>query len=205
MALYFSIKKQKNCKFVWFCLAWIFAALIPAALSQPVPHANRALLALPGFIFLISLAFTYLKNKKLQLFFIALHLTFFGVYLNYYYQQFAKLSANDFKDGYLEAMQIAYEYEKGKNNKPEVNKIIFSSDYGQPYIYALFVRQTNPIWYRGGSLIKYEFKDEINTGDLMRENTLVVASKNDELLAERASHLVYGSDGQIKFKLYYVK
>lgn len=205
LAVYFAIRKQKVRKIFYFSLAWIIFSLIPAALSQPTPHANRALLVLPGFIFLISLAFIYLKNKKLQLFFIGLHLTFFSFYLNYYYQQFAKLSADDFKDGYLEAMQIAYEYEQGKNDKPEVDKIIFSSNYGQPYIYALFVRQTNPIWYQGGSLVKYEFKDKINTGDLMRTNALVVAGKDDELLAERANHLVYGSDGQVKFKLYYVK
>ncbi len=51
----------------------------------------------------------------------------------------------------------------------QVEKILFTSDYGQPYIYALFVRETNPIWYRGGSLIKYEFKDEINMDDLSRK------------------------------------
>ncbi|PJC54114.1 MAG: hypothetical protein CO028_04075, partial [Candidatus Levybacteria bacterium CG_4_9_14_0_2_um_filter_35_21] len=77
-----------------------------------------------------------------------------------------------------------------------------TSDYGQPYIYALFVRKTNPIWYRGGSLIKYEFTDKIDEGDLTRNNTLVVGSNTDELPIENAEHIINGSDGKMRFQIY---
>src|SRR3989304_5506148 len=83
---------------------------------------------------------------------------------------------------YLAAFGFAPPYERGEEGKREVDKIIFTGGYGQPYIYALFVRQTNPIWYQGGSLAKYEFKDEVTIGDLERENKLVVASNQDDLL-----------------------
>lgn len=179
--------------------------LIPAALATPVPHSNRALLALPAIILGLSLTLSYLRSKLIIGLFVIIQSLSFIAYLQYYYQDFAKLSANDFKDGYLEIMAITQEYEKGLNGKPKVDKIIFTNDYGQAYIYALFVRQTNPIWYQGGSLIKYEFKDDVNVGDLSRNNSLIIGSNSDDLPTEKADHLVYGSDNQVKFKAFYVK
>lgn len=204
LAVFYFHKKKLN-KFLFFGLIfWAIIGVLPASLAEPTPHANRALLALPAFLLLASLAFSQL-NQKAKIAFVCLHLAFFAVYWRYYYLNFAKNSADDYKDGYLASMQIAFDYEKGTNDRPEVEKIIFTNYYGQPYIYALFVRKTNPIWYQGGSLIKYEFKDKVDIGDLSRKNTLVVASNRDDLPIERANHLVYGSDGQVRFKLYYVK
>lgn len=203
-----------------FSLGWLLVlmGLLPAALGQEVPHSNRALLALPGFIMLavvgvdalIKLLKASQLNQKLlgthgepQILvksvlgtLVLLHLIFFIAYWGDYRTKFVQTSAADFKDGYLEAFSYVVPWED------QVGKILFTSDYGQPYIYALFVRQTNPIWYQGGSLIKYEFTDQIGVGDLTRDNTLVVAGAEDELDPERADHLVYGSDGQIRFKIY---
>jgi len=132
---------------------------------------------------------------------------FFVSYLYHYYTLFAAQSAADFQDGYLAAFRFALPYERGEEGKREVDKIIFTSDYGQPYIYALFVRQTNPIWYQGGSLAKYEFKDEVTIGDLERENTLVVASNQDDLLGAgtKADKVINGSDGSPRFRIYLPK
>ncbi|MDH5533366.1 MAG: glycosyltransferase family 39 protein [Candidatus Pacebacteria bacterium] len=220
--LVFFIKKirsgkiDKNYLFIFF---WIFIGIIPAALgAELVPHSNRALLALPGFLLLAIYGLndlsSWLKATKLNKqipgshgaknmvwvsvmgIMIFLQTLFFIKYINNYYSDFAKISANDFTDGYLEAFDYVKEFEKDKE------KIVFTSEYGQPYIYALFSRKTNPIWYQGGSLIKYEFK-EVNVGDLERQNAVIVAGKSSEFIeASRADKVIYGSDGEVRFKIF---
>lgn len=201
---------RKNNKRTGLALGLILIGLIPAIIGTEAPHSNRALLALPGFLLLAVIGFEKLlmlrpKEKIWTLFLFGLaHLVLFTGYTNNYYKNFSKVSANDFQDGYLEAFNYIIPYEKGIDGKPSVDKIVFSSDYGQPYIYALFSRKTNPIWYQGGSLIKYEFKEEVTIGDLERENTIVVASNEDDLLSknDKANKIIYGSDGEPRFRIY---
>jgi len=202
-----------------FCLIavfWILIGLIPAAMGRDVPHSNRALTALPGFLFLASWALfeliPFLEQTKLNqhlsgskheenllvksvlgLFFL-LYFFLSLQYLRSYYTVFAADSAKDFTDGYLQAAQFAAAEE------PNSDKILFTSKYGQPYIFLLFVRKTNPIWYRGGSLIKYEFTDQIKQGDLDRNKTTIVATP-DEIDPKFADEKVYGSDGAVRFVL----
>ena len=192
-------------------LLLIATGLLPAIIGTEVPHSNRSLLALPGFILLaitglqlISKISSEVIKRSLLGTLLLIHLVIFSNYLHDYYYNFSRESAASFQDGYLEAFEYVIPYEKGLNDKPIVDKIIFTSDYGQPYIYALFARKTNPIWYQGGSLIKFEFKDEVTIGDLERKNTIVVASNEDELLSknDQADHIVYGSDGSIRFRIY---
>ncbi len=192
---------------------WLLIGLLPAILGQEYPQANRALLALPGFLWLAAAGFDWflaaaahhnLSLKKIIWLCAVLYLVNISLYLRYYYQDFARLSTADFNEGYIEAMQLSHAYEQGKNQKPEVNKIIFSNQYGQAYIYALLVRKTNPIWYHGGSLNKFMFVDQVSDSDLLRSNTLVAATNKDEIEAE-PDHIIVGSDGSIRFKLYYLE
>ncbi|MFZ5376070.1 MAG: glycosyltransferase [Patescibacteria group bacterium] len=214
---YKAIKRRNHPRdillYAWL-LFFMLVGLLPAIFSPESPHSNRALMALPAFILFAVIGVKYLIHeivssgrqslisRSILGLGLTMHLLFFLAYQQYYYQVFAKSSANDFMDGYLEAFELAQQYEKGIDNKKQVDKIIFTSDYGQPYIYALFVRKTNPIWYQGGSLIKYEFRDEINQADLARKNSLIVASLRDNLPIEEANHIVYGSDNRVRFKLY---
>jgi 4-amino-4-deoxy-L-arabinose transferase-like glycosyltransferase len=196
--------KKKISKNIIFALTIALAGILPAALGKEVPHSNRALLALPGFLLLATAGFKeFIKNKtykKLLIVFILIYFINFTAYLNNYFNNFAKASSDDFKEGYLEAFYYVKSLEKEKD------KIIFTSDYGQPYIYALFVKKTNPIWYQGGSLIKYEFKDNINAGDLSRNNTVVVASNTDDIpIDKKPDKTIYGSDGSIRFKIFVTK
>jgi hypothetical protein len=126
-----------------------------------------------------------------------------GAYLHYYFRVFPKKAAADFQDGYLEAFQYAQKYEKGLNGYPEKNKIVFTDQYGQPYIYALFVRKTNPIWYQGGSLRKYLFIPDINQTDLARDNAVIVAGQDQlEDKEDQAEKIIYGADGQVRFRIF---
>jgi 4-amino-4-deoxy-L-arabinose transferase-like glycosyltransferase len=198
-----------------WAIVLIFVGILPAALSaETVPHSNRSLLALPGFLLLAVVGV-----ETIQTFFISieselrlrqsvgtillLECLFFISLFHFYTTSFVKLSTPDFQDGYLEAMTIAKEYEKGENGKPEVANIMFSSEYGQPYMYALFVRKTSPMYYRGGSLNKYTFTDQISVADLDKKGILVVSTPSMELPTNKATHTVYGQDGSPRFLLFY--
>lgn len=213
-------------KLLQFGIIWLIIGIIPAGLgADDAPHSNRALLALPGFLLTAAAGWLILIEKVSQSKLnqkvlgnhgeshtvrdavigtsILLHAIFFLSYWRQYTTVFAADSSSSFQDGYLETMQLVEEYEKGLNGKPQVDKIIFSSEYGQPYIYALFTRKTDPLYYQGGSLIKYEFT-EVDIGDFQRANTLIVATESNlDLPQEKADHLIYGSDGRVRFHLYY--
>ncbi len=212
------IKKQDDwyTKVALWSILMIVIGLLPAVLTREVPHPNRALFALPGFIVLATIGLKYLIDSvnalvNAQKFyysqaligtFYMVHIVLFISFWNYYLIVYPARSSDSFQEGYIEAFTLAKDYEKGENGKPQVEKILFSSEYGQPYIYALFVRKTNPIWYRGGSLIKYEFTDTISPGDLSRNNTLLVATQKNILPNKEPDHIVYGRDGSIRFALY---
>ncbi|MFZ1721807.1 MAG: hypothetical protein WAU07_04865 [Microgenomates group bacterium] len=205
-------------------LVWTAVGLIPAAIGDQPFHSNRALLALPGMLLLVSYGLTYIlkisenisitkhilgshgeiyvmRNSVLGTF-IMIHILFSIQYISDYHLQYKVTSSDVYADGYLEAFEIAQKYEKGIEGYPEVDRIIFSSEYGQPYIYALFVRETNPIWYRGGSLSKYEFTENITLGDLSRQSALIVSTPKNNLPIEKASHVVYDSAMKPRFILF---
>jgi 4-amino-4-deoxy-L-arabinose transferase-like glycosyltransferase len=211
---------QKNSferiKFFGLALAWVVVGVIPAAIGRDVPHSNRALLAMPGF-FLLALygldqLVEILRTSKLNKLvsgskgeknllvksvlgmFVLVHAILAASYLAHYFRDFNKISANDFQDGYLEAMEYA------KQHEASADKILFTSAYGQPYIYALFSRQTNPIWYQGGALIKYEFSDRINPGDMSRSNTVIIATPQ-EIEADRGQAVIKDAAGKVRFVL----
>lgn len=217
--IYKRVIKRQNWGFYLFALSWIAVGIAPAALGlELVPHSNRSLLALPGFIILAIFSLLdfskWLESTKINKKIIGSHgeknmvwisvmgtmiffqAIFFVKYLNNYYTNFAASSSSDFVDGYLEAFDYVKQFEAEKG------KIVFTSEYGQPYIFALFSRKTNPIWYQGGSLIKYEFK-EVNVGDLERTNAIIVAGQDSEFInPERADKVIYGSDGEVRFKIF---
>jgi hypothetical protein len=193
---------------------WMIIGILPAAIGRDAPHSNRALLSWPGFILLmIAGAFFVIRSlrdgrmstivlgshgekdmvlKTVVGGWLLMHLLLWAASGRTYFTQFAQQSAADFQDGYLEAMQLARSYE------PDVDKILFTSKYGQPYIFALFVRKTNPIWYRGGSLVKYEFNDRISAVDRDRSNTLIIATP-EEMSPQSGDQLIYGSDHTVRF------
>lgn len=183
-----------------FSLLWVLIGVVPAVIGVDVPHSNRMLLALPGFLWLALLGWDWIaQNFKDGLVApailgITLLLQIFLVssYLNNYYTVFAKTSSDAFVDGYTEAVQYAVQYE------PDVDQILFTSTYQQPYIYTLIGRGTNTYQYHNGALIKYLFTDTINNGDIFRPKTLIIATP-EQVDPRAGTHLVFGSDGNVKF------
>ncbi|MDA1079254.1 MAG: hypothetical protein O2840_01025 [bacterium] len=215
IALPLSVWLKEQGRATMFAVLLVVVGSAPAILATEAPHSNRGLFAVLGFILLAVVGGVLLiklvtkqgqmLQKSLLGLLVLLHVFFFISYEQAYFSKFAKESAVAFQDGYIEAFSIAREFELGQSNKPKVDKILFSSEYGQPYIYALFVRKTNPIWYQGGSLNTYEFSDRISVGDLNRVNTLVVATPSQGLPADRADHIVMGSNGDPRFEIYVTK
>jgi GT2 family glycosyltransferase/4-amino-4-deoxy-L-arabinose transferase-like glycosyltransferase len=213
-------KVSRSFLVILLSLAWSIVGFVPAAIGVDVPHANRGLFALPGILLAgilgarwwygklnsSSINAQWLGTKKetrlaAKSFFgtcVLLHMILVLAYTRDYYRTFAGASTTDFMDGYLDAFAVAKQYE------PTVDKILFSNVYGQPYIYALFSRRTNPIWYRGGSLNTYEFTGNITRGDVDRPKTLVVATPG-QIPRELADKVVYGADGSIRFLIVYPK
>lgn len=209
----------------WLPIWLIGAGLLPAALGADIaPHTIRSLMALPGFILLVvSVIFELVDriqlsranqtikgsqgetNVVIKTFLGMLLLTYLMIsvrFVSAYFSRFPALSSDDFAAKTLEAVAIAFDYEKGEGVR-EKDKIIFTDAYGQPYIYSLFVRQTTPYQYHSGSLIKYEFKP-VDPGDLLRPNALIIAGR-DELLdvqLTRFEEVLYGRDGQVRFKIF---
>jgi hypothetical protein len=204
----------------------IVIGILPATIGNEVPHSNRSLLALPGFVlatvWLLEWALNYIThmplNKKnygshgeknmiavsLIGCLILAHSLFFTAYMHNYFTRFAAESADAFKDGYLEL----FEYLRGKDDRsqpmtiPMVSEFVITDYYGQPYIYALFAKKLSPMQWNGGALVTHLFKDA-NVGDLQRPNAAVVATPMDtDLPLERANHIIYGSDGQPRFYVF---
>lgn len=213
-ALWLWIKKKVSPplhRFFMISLTLLCVGILPAALSQEAPHENRALFAILGLtlleaggVFALAKNITNQVYKKMIVGSIALIYMFFALhFMQFYFTTFAQASAADFQDGYLEAFQLAQKYEKGTDGMPKVEKILFTSEYGQPYIFALFTKKSNPIWYRGGSLNTYQFTDTFSESDLERVNTLVVTGAKHELQSKVPQHVVNGSDKKPRFFVYF--
>ncbi|MEO8581139.1 MAG: hypothetical protein ABI425_01005 [Patescibacteria group bacterium] len=197
-----SLRFKALSRLAFFGLGWLLVGFIPAAIGFEIPHANRALLSYPGFLIVEAAGLLLLisqQSKEKALFFksllgmgILIHVLLSLSFLHDYFSIYAEDSVEAFIYGYEQA------FEKVMQAEPTVDKIMFTSSYGQPYIYALFFRKTNPIIYHGGSLVKYEFPDKITVGDLMRKNALIVASP-EEIDPSLADSLIVAPSGEVRF------
>ena len=220
IATYVTILKKSHAGSK-FALFGAIIGMLPAIIATEAPHPNRALLSLPFLILLaiygLDYSISWIRNTQLNQTIIGshqeknivlkstlgtmalLHVLFATAFIQHYFTAFARSSAEAFSDGYIETITLV---EKLKQDDPTIEKIVFTSDYGQPYIYALFVKKTNPIWYQGGSLNYYQFQDEINIADLSRPRSIIVGSKTDDLPIERADHVILGSDQLPRFQVF---
>lgn len=206
------IKSRKQTGFV-FTVIWIAAGLLPAAIGVEQPHPNRALLALPGMILLSLIGFDYflawIKNlsmiwrRIIIFFFVFTHLFFASFFLRDYFTEYQARSSDEYLSGYLEVFNLIWDYHNGQNGKPKVNQIVMTSEYGQPYIYALLTGKISPYAYHAGALVKFLFVDQPNVGDLLRENALIVTGPEVFGLDPKlATETIYDIAGKVRFNLY---
>ncbi len=203
--LFFIKSKKQDKELLHLALANILFGFLPAIISEGQSSSNRSLLALPGLILLTVLAIRAIfntlntnKNKKIFLpSLIGFYLIILLAYQCNYYQNFAKDSADDFMDGYLDTLWYLRSLDRSG-----VKQIVFTNDYQQAYIYALFAFEVNPIAYQGGLLNLFFFTEKIDESDLAKANTIVVASKFDQMGDRVADKVIKGSDGIGRFFVY---
>lgn len=196
-------------------IIWILVGILPAAIGVEVPHPNRALMALAGFILLsiwtiiqlsalITQAF---KNTTAQRLITVLVLVLIVgevvsvlFFSNLYFGRYQHQLSDAYLSGYLEAARLAYDYSIGKNHT-EVDQVVFTSTYGQPYIFMLFANQLDSIAYHNGVLVKFLFPDKVTIGDLDRINALVVAGKAD-MIDAKPDTIIADQNGDPRFYFY---
>lgn len=210
-------KVKRNYLFPWFlAVIWIVAGLAPAIIGIEVPHPNRALLALPGFLLFALLGIDLIADyilkhtrhfdKHLKIFFMSLVILATmqtGYFLFQYFGVYAKQSSPFFQDGYRELFTEVWSYYDGNNGRGSVEQIVITSEYGQPYIYALLTRRISTFQYHNGALINFIFPDVVQLSDLDRPNALVVAGEKSELIDRtQAFKVIYTRDGKPRFWLF---
>ena len=184
-------------------LAWIVLGILPAAIGDGMYHSNRALLALPGFLILATVGAeqlvldTWSSWQNLRYVILVTYIFFLALYQQHYYTVYAQQSTAAFADGYLEAAQLV----KSLDN-PQVEKIIFTDDYQQAYLYVLIANVYNPYQYHTGILEKYEFTKKTDVGDFFRKNAIIVASAEDEMGNKQPNYQIYAADGSLRFRVY---
>jgi len=215
LALIRMLKRKLKVDQVSFVgIVWIAAGLLPAAIGQEVPHPNRALLALPGFLLVSLVGFDWfygwlkkLPAKFYRLILLALfvvHLSFFGKFFLDYFGEYQLRSDKEYLVGYLQVFELIWQYHNGTSGKPQVDQIVMTNEYGQPYIFALLTGKIDPIAYHNGALIKFLFVDKPNVGDLMKKNALVVSGAEVfNLDPNLARETIFDSKGQARFRVFY--
>ncbi len=204
-------------RFFWlFAIGWIVVGLAPAIIGMEVPHPNRALLSLPGFLLVAVLGidqvarFVHQHSKSFRffssisvLFFVLLELAQLSVFLSRYFDSYAKESSPLFQDGYDEVFAEVWLYYDGIDTHSPIDQFVITSEYGQPYIYALMSRKVTTYEYHNGALINFLFPDVVQLSDLDRPNALVVAGEKSDLIDKtKASKVIYSKDGKPRFWIF---
>lgn len=203
LIIFYLFLRRYDKKLLPLSLGLIGFGLLPAILAEGQSSSNRSLLALPGLILLVVLAvkeiYQALKEHKKLFYYtlIGFYSLILGAYQYNYYLNYPTRSSDDFMDGYLETFAYLRSLDRS-----QIKQIVFTSDYQHPYIYALFAFEVNPIAYQGGILNLFFFADQINAGDLSKEDTIVVASKFDQMGERVADKIIEGADGQGRFFIY---
>jgi len=125
------------------------------------PHALRTFCGLPAWQIIIAIgvgeAIILLKKIKKPLiqYIIAVGMTIlflanFTYYLHQYYLVYPKEYAHDWQYGYKEAISYVWE------NHDQYDKVFFTRDYGEPYIFFLFYTKYPPQAYQQASKERVE-------------------------------------------------
>lgn len=133
-------------------IAWLLFAPIPSILTTDSPHSLRAILLLPVLeIFVVKgLFYCYEvirhKNYWIKLFFLSTMSLIYAVSLCFFLWQYFFFYPEDraefWLDGYKEAVEKTNKY------KQNYDKVIFTTDKGQPHIFFAFFTPIEPNDYQ---------------------------------------------------------
>ncbi len=205
LGIYYSLK-EKNIGLI-FLLFLLVVAPIPSAITKEAPHALRSILMAPLIAIFSGMGLLYFSNlfKKNKTNIIVTFLIIFLVFFaNYYYQFIGTYNYLTEKDWQYEYKAIFLDY---KNVLEAKNKVVITSEYGQPYIFTLFYNQYNPELFRKSVMHntpdnwgflsvlefgKFKFK-KIVENDL-KDKSIVFSDKEFKNLKNNLSDIIYFSN-----------
>jgi len=188
--------KNKRKQWSQFLLWWLVVGPIPAMIGREVPHPLRAYNLLPPLIIITALGiYQIMTRSRMYLIYglLAVNSLFF---LYHYFFIYPIYSAPDWQYGYQQAIVFA------RQNEDQVNKIIFTSHYGQPHIFAYFYQNRDPLSVFWGAMSKYLFRDIKWNEDKNLENVLIIGSAQ-EIPADAPDIIkeIIFPDGQVAFRI----
>lgn len=194
----FYLLKNKRKQWSQFLLWWLIVGPIPAMIGREVPHPLRAYNLLPPLIIITALGIhfllrSYQKVSRIIILFFAINVAFF---IHHYFFVYPIYSAPDWQYGYQEAALFA------RQNEDQVDKIIFTSFYGQSYIFTYFYQDRDPLSVFWGAMGKYLFRNINWPEDQKKINTLIIGAP-EEIPADRPDIIkeILFPDGQVVFRI----
>lgn len=197
----FRTNKWRSAKFIFVLIA---ISILPATLGNDVPHANRALLGLPWFQILAAMGFLAVWSSvrktrwEKPLIDVVVLIVGFGLlwHQNNDIKSYGTSTAlKDMQYGYKEAITYVREHES------EVDKVFFTNEYGQAYIYLLFYKKMNPIDFRGGGLANYTITDHPWKDGAGIQRVMLVGGPNEFPEQIQSVKNILYPDGKIAFKI----
>lgn len=190
--------KNKRKQWVQLLLWWLVVGPIPAAIGREVPHPLRAYNLLPPLIIITALGIHFLvrswaKVSRVIIIIFAINAAFF---IHHYFFVYPIYSAPDWQYGYQEAAIFA------RQNEDQVDKIIFTSFYGQSYIFTYFYQNREPLSVFWGAMGKYLFRSINWPEDQKKTNTLIIGSP-EEIPADSPDIIkeILFPDGRVVFRI----
>ena len=173
---------------------WLVTAPMPAMIGFEVPHPIRSYQLLPVLAIITALGVNEIKKFKLWLWLlIALNAGFF---FYHYFVTYPVNSAREWQYGYKEVAAVAQEMED------QVDKIVITSYYGQPYIFTYWYQDRDPQAVFWGGMIKYLFREVKYDGDRNMTNTLLIGAPSE--IPQGAKGIIkqiYFPDGEVAFRV----
>jgi 4-amino-4-deoxy-L-arabinose transferase-like glycosyltransferase len=165
---------------------WFLLAPVAGSLATGSPNAERALIMLPIWQILEAFGFVQLTriiNKKvilkLLLIFIALlYLFFFALYVDLYFLHTNSEYQQYWQYGYQQAVDSI------KGYKINSNKIVFSQEYEQGYMFYLFYTMYDPATYLRSGGSNRTVKACFNIGNVYFGKCMSLLAKGDTYITQ---------------------
>jgi 4-amino-4-deoxy-L-arabinose transferase-like glycosyltransferase len=164
-------------------LYWLAVGPVAAVVGKEVPHHIRAFnLAPPLFIGTalgVQMSYRWFKKQSKNIFIFAslIFSTLFIInlvyFLNSYFSVYPIYSAPDWQYGYQTVAQFSQQLEA------QADKIVITSQYGQPHIFILFYQDRSPLSVFQGAMIKYVYRRLNWEQDKELANVYLIASPQE--------------------------
>lgn len=191
--------KNKRKTWAQFLLWWLIIGPLPAMIGREVPHPIRSYNLLPALVVITALGMTkakFLFKPAIKILLIILFSLNTVYFIYHYFVIYPVYSAPDWQYGYKEAVLFA------RQNEDQVNRIVFTSAYGQPHIFAYFYQNRDPLSVFWGALSKYLFRDLNWPEDEKLTNTLLIGSPQEiPINAPGIIKEILFPDGQVAFRI----